>query len=186
MLVVMSGVCQGYQVPSLESLDCGDVFSYFEPWVVAMATGSARKTIALPAAPSELGLKDMVFLLVYGFVEQGLEHHATCFTSWTLCMLFCSFMVISYFLWRAHRTGMARAAELAELRELCDALWAEQKDDKAKILKLAQENTLLSQENAFLQLRCGTTSRTNQRCGCRKKFALRSVAGVVIIGRAAL
>ena len=48
---------------------------------------------------------------------------------------------------------MARAAELAEPRKLCDALWAEQKDDKAKILKLAQENTHLSQENAFLQLR---------------------------------
>ena len=120
------------------------------------ALGSAQtQPEALPAAvavSTELWTRDMLLLLVYGLVEQGLEHRAS-FTTMASCMLFCICAIISCFCWKAHRTGIKQAAELIELQRLFDALWAEQKDDKLRIRELAQENTLLSQENAFLQMR---------------------------------
>ena len=117
-----------------------------------LAFGNVRTETALPMVSSEVGPRDMLLLLMYGFVEQGLEHRAS-FTTMVFCMMFCIIVILSYFCWKAHRTGVERAAELVELQKLCDALWAEQKSDKDRMRQLAQEATVLSQENAYLQMR---------------------------------
>ena len=114
--------------------------------------GNARATTELPAVPSEVGLRDMMILLMDGFVEQGLEHRAS-FTTLVFSMMFCSIVILLHFCWKARRTEREQAKELVELQKLCDALWAEQRSDKERMRKLAEEATVLSQENAFLQMR---------------------------------
>ena len=82
--------------------------------------GNARATTELPMVPSEVGLRDMMILLMYGFVEQGLEHRAS-ITTMVFCMMFCTIVILSYFCWKAQRTEKERASELVELQKLCDA-----------------------------------------------------------------
>ncbi|CAE7689348.1 unnamed protein product [Symbiodinium sp. KB8] len=60
-------------------------------------------------------------------------------------------MVMSILLIKAKRVCNRQQTELAELRELCSALWDEQRDDKARIADLKKECFELSSENAALQ-----------------------------------
>ena len=86
-----------------------------------------------------------------GFVEQGLDFLTRDTTSTTIAtmLIWCMF---SFMVLQSHRKVVEQAKELRELQELCDALWKEQKDDKACIAKLRGENTELSSENAALQM----------------------------------
>ena len=60
-------------------------------------------------------------------------------------------MVMSILLIKAKRVCSRQQTELAELRELCSALWDEQRDDKARLADLKKECFELSSENAALQ-----------------------------------
>ena len=60
-------------------------------------------------------------------------------------------MVMSILLIKAKRVCSRQQTELAELRELCSALWDEQRDDKSRIADLKKECFELSSENAALQ-----------------------------------
>ena len=57
--------------------------------------------------------------------------------------------VLLWMLLRAHRTA---ASQREELGRLCDALWAEVKDDKVRTAEKAKEVVRLSEENAAMQL----------------------------------
>ena len=123
-------------------------------WLWHVSSNARTDTDALPVlvVPAELGFREMLLFMVYGFVERGLEHQGG-FTTMVFCMMFCIIVILSYFCWKAQRTEKERASELVELQKLCDALWAEQKSDKERMRQLAQEATVLSQENAFFQMR---------------------------------
>ena len=121
-------------------------------WHVSSNARTDTDALPVPVVPAELGFRELLLFMVYGFVERGLEHQGG-FTTMVFCMMFCIIVILSYFCWKAQRTEKERASELVELQKLCDALWAEQKSDKERMRQLAQEATVLSQENAFLQMR---------------------------------
>ena len=123
-------------------------------WLWHVSSNARADTDALPVTvvPAELGFREMFLFMMYGFVERGLEHQGG-FTTVVFSMMFCIIVIVSYFCWKAQRTEKERASELVELQKLCDALWAEQKSDKERMRQLAQEATVLSQENAVLQMR---------------------------------
>ena len=123
-------------------------------WLWHVSSNTRTDIDALPVAvvPAELGFREILLFMMYGFVERGLEHQGG-FTTVVFSMMFCITVILSYFCWKAQRTEKERASELVELQKLCDALWAEQKSDKERMRELAQEATVLSQENAFLQMR---------------------------------
>ncbi|OLP76596.1 hypothetical protein AK812_SmicGene43442 [Symbiodinium microadriaticum] len=73
-------------------------------WLWHVSSNARTDTDALPmaVAPAELGFREILLFMMYGFVERG----------------------------PTDRKGKERASELVELQKLCDALWAEQKSDK--------------------------------------------------------
>ena len=121
-------------------------------WHVSSNARTETGTPPEPVVPVELGFHEILLFMMYGFVERGLEHQGG-FTTVVFSMMFCSIVILLYLCWKARRTEREQAKELVELQKLCDALWAEQRSDKERMRKLAEEATVLSQENAFLQMR---------------------------------
>ena len=123
-------------------------------WLWHVSSNARTETEALPetVVPVDLGFHEILLFMMYGFVERGLEHQGG-FTTVVFSMMLCSIVILLYFCWKARRTEREQAKELVELQKLCDALWAEQRSDKERMRKLAEEATVLSQENAFLQMR---------------------------------
>ena len=79
-------------------------------WLWHVSSNARTDTDALPmaVAPAELGFREILLFMMYGFVERGLEHQGG-FTTVVFSMMFCIIVILSYFCWKAQRTEKERS-----------------------------------------------------------------------------